>query len=94
LGHGPLCVLREVSSAKRPEVSDLFMAIISDPRFDQTDPTTIVEMMEQLHEGFPIPKDIPWNGEGAQLPKKAIQQELLPLWRNMLRRHFGLGDAP
>jgi hypothetical protein len=49
-------------------------------------------MMEgyQSYEGFPIPKEIALDGGSSKLPKAEVQQKLLPLWRNILRRHYGL----
>lgn len=79
-----LYVCCEVSSKGRPDTHDLFKAIIADSRFDETDWSTIVEMMELLHEGFPIPKDISWFGDFEHRPKKAVQQQLLSSWRNIL----------
>jgi hypothetical protein len=65
---------------------------MADRRFNETDPATVVVMMDYLQVGFPIPKEISLDEQSLQLPPKPIQQQLLPLWRNMLRRHFGLGE--
>jgi hypothetical protein len=67
---------------------------VADPRFDQTDPETVVELMERSYEGFPIPQEIPLDPRSSELPKGGIQRELLPLWRNILRRHYGLPEEP
>jgi|ERR1700722_783943 len=99
LDHGPLCLLRAVDAAKRPETGTLLTAIIADPRFDQTDAATIVQMMTMASEGFPVPKEIPLNDE--RLPKWPLElaralgpkSELLPMWRNVLRRHYGLEET-
>jgi hypothetical protein len=96
LDHGPLCFLRAIGSAKRNETPDLLAAIIADPRFDQTDAPTVVEMMVMSSEGFPLPKEIPM-GAPAWPPVQMVrelgpQRRLAPMWRNSLRRHFGLPE--
>jgi hypothetical protein len=100
LDHGPLCVLRAIGSAKRAETPEVLIAIIAEAQFDQTDAPTVVEMMEMSSEGFPVPKEIPLEGQSARLPWQPVelvralgpQWPLLALWRNTLRRHYGLRD--
>ena len=96
LDHGPLCFLRAIGSAKRNETPDLLASIIADSRFDQTDAPTVVEMMVMSSEGFPLPKEIPL-GAPASPPVQMVRElgpqwRLVPLWRNSLRRHFGLPE--
>ncbi|MGD1086115.1 MAG: hypothetical protein ABSA47_15375 [Verrucomicrobiota bacterium] len=100
LDHGSLCFLRAIAAAKRIETPDLLSAIIADPRFDETDVQTIVEMMEMSSEGFPVPKEIPLDEPSAHLPMQPVElaralgpeSRLVPLWRNILRRHYGLPE--
>jgi hypothetical protein len=90
LDHGPLCLLRAVDSAKRPEIAQLLTAIIADSRFDQADTATIVEMMDMSHEGFPLPNG--FDPKKINTVDRAVPPELLPLWRNALRRYYGLPE--
>lgn len=88
LDHGPLCLLRAIESANRPETEQLVTAIVADPRFDHTDTPTIVEMMEMSYEDFPVPNG--FDLEKINVVDRSVPQRLLPLWRNTLRRHYGL----
>jgi hypothetical protein len=100
LDNGPLCLLYAISSANRPETPELLAAIIADPQFDQTDAPTVVQMMEMSYEGFPVPKEVPLFDKNANLPSQPVelvralgpQWRLVPLWCNILRRHYGLPE--
>jgi len=94
MDHGPWYLLFEIAQGKRPEIPDLLKALVADPRFDQTDPETVVALMERSYEGFPIPQEIPLDPRKSELPNGGVQRALLPLWRNILRRHYGLPEEP
>jgi len=88
LDHGPLCLLREIAAVGRPDTKDFMVALMSDARFDTTDVPSIREMLEMSHEGFALPMNFQWD-EGNPA-KDSVLKPLLPLWRNELRRHYGL----
>jgi hypothetical protein len=90
LDHGPLCFLRAIASAKRNEAPDLLAAIIADPRFDQTDAPTVVEMMVMSSEGFPLPKEIPL---GAMWPPVQMVRELGSQWRLRVRMKWRMSRS-
>lgn len=92
LDHGPLCLLFAIDSAKQPGNAQFLRAVIADPRFEQTDAVTVVLLMEMCQEGFPVPDGVDLGIVGTD-DNKEIPKQLLPVWRNMLRRHFGLPEA-
>ena len=92
LDHGPLCLLLAVGSSKESDTAQLLRAIVADPRFEQLDAVTIVLMMEICHESFPVPDGVALRQVDIDDNNK-IPKQLLPLWRNMLRRHYGLPEV-
>lgn len=92
LEHGPLCLLLAIAHAKQPGTEELLHAIVADPRFEQTDAVTIVFMMEMCQESFPVPDGVALRFVGIDDNNK-IPKQLLPVWRNMLLRHFGLPEV-
>lgn len=90
---GPDSLLFSLKMAHAPNLQVLITALIADPRFDQTDPSAVEELMDMAYEGFPIPPGDSWRGKDITPPiSDDVARQMLPAWRNVLRRHYGLPE--
>lgn len=88
----PLNILEAVNEAGRSETSQLLAALVADPRFDETDVPTVGKILDMSDEGYPIPIGAAIAGPGVDLDHRRFPSDWLPLWRNHLRRHYGLPE--
>ena len=83
-----------VEAAARPDTKQLIAALVKDPRFDHTDWNLLKEILTIVNIGRSRPlvglSDI-YAAQPNSLPN---QQGVLMVWRNLLRREYGLPEEP
>ena len=92
--HQPVAFLWEVKAAARPDTKQLIAALVKDPRFDTTDWNTLREMLTVVNASRAAPLVKERDIYAAQPNGMLDEKKILPAWRNLLRREYGLPEQP
>jgi len=90
LGQG---FLRSVEAEARPDTPELLTAIVADPHFDSANWSVLAQLLESAGGGRSAPL-IPTTEIHSYTPNQLRPDEavVFALWRNVLRRHYGLPE--
>lgn len=94
LMHQPVAFLWGVQRAARPDTKELMAALVKEPRFDQTDWPTLVEILKIVNQGRPTPLVAERDIYNAQPNGLADVHRVYPDWRNRLRHEYGVPEEP
>ena len=94
MDDGALYLLYTLEKGGGPELQSLLRALVADPRFDKTDPRIVKQLFELTQTAYPIPKEIKLSDarQSNDIAEWAAKHNILPFWRNALRRHFDLPE--
>jgi outer membrane protein assembly factor BamB len=92
--HQPLAFLWEAEAAARPDTKQLIAALVKDSRFDYTDWTTLKELLKIVNAGRSTPLVKERDIYDAQPNRLLDDRMIFPVWRNLLRRQYGLPELP
>jgi hypothetical protein len=93
-GNEPVAFLWEVEAAKRPDTKQLIAALVKDSRFDSTDWDTLVELLKIVNTGRSTPLVSERDIYQAQPNGSQDDRMVFSVWRNQLRREYGLPEEP
>lgn len=92
--HQPVVLLWEVEAAARPDTRQLIAALVKDPRFDHTDWNILKELLKIVNAGRSLPL-VKQSDIYAAQPNGLLDVRMIyPVWRNLLRREYGLPELP
>ena len=92
--HQPVAFLWEVEAAARPDTKQLIAALVKDPRFNNTDWATLKELLAKVNASRPTPLVQTRDIYDAQPNGLLDDRMIFPVWRNLLRREYGLPEEP
>jgi WD40 repeat protein len=92
--HQPVAFLWEVEASARPDTKQLIAALVKDSRFDHTDWETLKELLKIVNSGRSTPLVKERDIYDAQPNGLLDDRMIFPVWRNLLRREYGLPEQP